>query len=87
MQIFHYSYSKYRINILQVTLQSPDIHDLIDADNIQIFKPPVFKICSEDFQSLGIHAHHFGILCFIVVYTIPGMLLIQLFKSNDYFIK
>ncbi|XP_044007240.1 QRFP-like peptide receptor [Aphidius gifuensis] len=63
-----------------VTLQSPDIHDLIDADNIQIFKPPVFKICSEDFKSLGIHAHHFGILCFIVVYTIPGFIVLTLYS-------
>ncbi|XP_011253964.1 neuropeptide FF receptor 1 isoform X1 [Camponotus floridanus] len=38
--------------------------------------PPVFYICSEDFRPLGIRAHVFGAACFVLVYAIPGFVVI-----------
>ncbi|XP_029159817.1 uncharacterized protein LOC114931837 [Nylanderia fulva] len=38
--------------------------------------PPTFYICSEDFRPLGIRAHVFGTACFILVYAIPGFVVI-----------
>lgn len=34
--------------------------------------PPAVYICSEDFKLLGIQAHLFGAVCFVLVYAIPG---------------
>ncbi|XP_043263422.1 QRFP-like peptide receptor isoform X1 [Colletes gigas] len=38
--------------------------------------PPAFYICSEDFKLLGIRAHLFGAVCFVLVYAIPGFVVI-----------
>ncbi|XP_024222587.1 orexin receptor type 1-like isoform X1 [Bombus impatiens] len=38
--------------------------------------PPVFYICSEDFKPLGIQAPLFGAVCFVLVYAIPGFVVI-----------
>ncbi|XP_015436944.1 PREDICTED: orexin receptor type 1-like [Dufourea novaeangliae] len=38
--------------------------------------PPAFSICYEDFKPLGIHAHLFGAVCFLLVYAIPGFVVI-----------
>ncbi|CAK9821030.1 Orexin receptor type 2 [Anthophora plagiata] len=38
--------------------------------------PPAFYICSEDFKPLGIRAPLFGVVCFILVYAIPGFVVI-----------
>lgn len=37
---------------------------------------PTFYICSEDFTPLGIRAHLFGTVCFVLVYAIPGFVVI-----------
>lgn len=34
--------------------------------------PPAFYICWEDFKPLGIRAHLFSAVCFVLVYAIPG---------------
>ncbi|KAK9309624.1 hypothetical protein QLX08_000837 [Tetragonisca angustula] len=39
-------------------------------------QPPVFYICSEDFKPLGIRAPLFGAVCFVLVYAIPGFIVI-----------
>ncbi|KOX68387.1 Orexin receptor type 2 [Melipona quadrifasciata] len=39
-------------------------------------QPPVFYICSEDFKPLGIRAPFFGTVCFVLVYAIPGFIVI-----------
>ncbi|KAK1131856.1 hypothetical protein K0M31_016006, partial [Melipona bicolor] len=39
-------------------------------------QPPVFYICSEDFMLLGIRAPLFGTVCFMLVYAIPGFIVI-----------
>ncbi|XP_029048023.2 neuropeptide FF receptor 1-like [Osmia bicornis bicornis] len=39
-------------------------------------RPPAFYICSEDFKPLGIRAHLFGAVCFVLVYAIPGFVVI-----------
>ncbi|KAG7213619.1 hypothetical protein KM043_002870 [Ampulex compressa] len=38
--------------------------------------PPAFYICLEDFKPLGIRAHLFGTVCFVLVYAIPGFVVI-----------
>ncbi|XP_012225818.1 RYamide receptor-like [Linepithema humile] len=38
--------------------------------------PPDVYICSEDFEPLGISAGLFGSVCFVLVYAIPGLLVI-----------
>ncbi|XP_032691579.1 uncharacterized protein LOC116854101 [Odontomachus brunneus] len=38
--------------------------------------PPAFYICSEDFKPLGIRPHLFGTACFILVYAVPGFIVI-----------
>ncbi|KAI4476494.1 hypothetical protein M0802_014866 [Mischocyttarus mexicanus] len=38
--------------------------------------PPAFYICSEDLNPLGIDADLFGTACFILVYAIPGFVVI-----------
>ncbi|XP_017766319.1 PREDICTED: orexin receptor type 1-like [Eufriesea mexicana] len=38
--------------------------------------PPDFYICSEDFKPLGIRASLFGAVCFVLVYAIPGFIVI-----------
>ncbi|XP_033225803.1 orexin receptor type 1-like [Belonocnema kinseyi] len=71
-----------------VTLQSP----ITDLDNItlvgqwanendvQTLKPPQFYVCSEDFKPLGIHAHIFGAVCFVLVYAIPGFIVVMAYS-------
>ncbi|XP_078036416.1 RYamide receptor-like [Augochlora pura] len=39
-------------------------------------KPPAFYSCKEDFRPLGIQAHLFGAVCFVLVYAIPGFVVI-----------
>ncbi|XP_051171663.1 RYamide receptor-like isoform X2 [Leptopilina boulardi] len=73
--------------LMAVTLQNP----ITDLDNItligqwankndtQSVKPQQFYVCSEDFkpiQPFGIHAHIFGAVCFVLVYAIPGFIVI-----------
>ncbi|XP_043474587.1 orexin receptor type 2-like isoform X2 [Leptopilina heterotoma] len=67
-----------------VTLQNP----ITDLDNItlvgqwmndndfQRVKPQQYYVCSEDFKPVGIHAHIFGAVCFVLVYAIPGFIVI-----------
>ncbi|XP_058790911.1 RYamide receptor-like [Phymastichus coffea] len=64
-----------------VTLQSPttDLDNITFAgqwsnQDLQMPKPPSFYVCSEDFKSLGIHAHVFGATCFVLVYAVPGLI-------------
>ncbi|XP_033329773.1 RYamide receptor [Megalopta genalis] len=67
-----------------MTLQSPKL-DLklntslrgfwsVTSNSLQ--KPPVFYTCKEDFGLLGIRAHLFGTVCFVLVYAIPGVVVI-----------
>ncbi|XP_015602063.1 orexin receptor type 1 isoform X2 [Cephus cinctus] len=67
-----------------VTLQSPmkDLDNITlggdltgDDEGVQVEKL-AFYICSEDFKPLGIHAHIFGAACFVLVYAIPGFIVI-----------
>ncbi|XP_076659816.1 QRFP-like peptide receptor [Halictus rubicundus] len=39
-------------------------------------KPPVFYTCQEDFRPLGIRPILFGAVCFVLVYAIPGFVVI-----------
>ena len=63
-----------------MTLQSPitDLDNItlvgqwVDDEDLQMLKPPTFYVCSEDFKPLGIHAHLFGVACFIIIYAVPG---------------
>lgn len=55
-----------------------DLHNITEVaqrnneNNIQAVKPQEFYVCSEDFKIVGIHAHIFGGVCFVLVYAIPG---------------
>ncbi|XP_008553158.2 gastrin/cholecystokinin type B receptor-like [Microplitis demolitor] len=44
--------------------------------SFKIVQPPVLQVCSEDFKPLGIHAYVFGTFCFVLVYAIPGFIVI-----------
>lgn len=71
-----------------MTLHSPsaDLFNNITFDDTWMLRgnfspdstelPPAFYICSEDFRPLGIRAHVFGTACFILVYAIPGFVVI-----------
>ncbi|KAJ8672508.1 hypothetical protein QAD02_003767 [Eretmocerus hayati] len=74
--------------LIAATLQSPitDLDNITLAghwareDNLKMPKPPTFYVCSEDFKPLGIHAHIFGAACFILVYAIPGCIVIIMYS-------
>ncbi|RLU16307.1 hypothetical protein DMN91_012067 [Ooceraea biroi] len=38
--------------------------------------PPAFYVCIEDFGPLGIKPHVFGAVCFVLVYAVPGLIVI-----------
>ncbi|XP_076226566.1 QRFP-like peptide receptor isoform X1 [Nomia melanderi] len=42
--------------------------------------PPAYYICSEDFKPLGIRPHLFGAVCFVLVYAIPGFVVILFYS-------
>ncbi|XP_016838610.1 orexin receptor type 1 isoform X1 [Nasonia vitripennis] len=72
-----------------VTLQSPitDLDNITlagqwasDEPGLQMPKPPTFYVCSEDFKPLGIHAHIFGTACFVLVYAVPGFIVIMAYS-------
>lgn len=71
------------IFLLKVTLQNPitDLDNITlvgqwinDNNDFQRVKPQQYYVCSEDFKPVGIHAHIFGAVCFVLVYAIPGKL-------------
>ncbi|CAG5108616.1 Similar to Npffr2: Neuropeptide FF receptor 2 (Mus musculus) [Cotesia congregata] len=47
-----------------------------ENESLKILEPPSLLVCSEDFKPLGIHAHVFGTFCFVLVYAIPGFVVI-----------
>ncbi|KAK0089855.1 hypothetical protein PV325_005162 [Microctonus aethiopoides] len=68
------------------TVQSPDLQNItlamqqLDEDNkddgVDVNKPPVIQFCLEDFKPLGIDSHVFGIFCFVLIYAIPGFIVV-----------
>ncbi|XP_074102632.1 RYamide receptor-like isoform X2 [Cotesia typhae] len=47
-----------------------------ENESLKILEPPSLLVCSEDFKPLGIHAHVFGTFCFVLVYAIPGFVVV-----------
>ncbi|XP_012135020.1 gustatory receptor 10 isoform X2 [Megachile rotundata] len=39
-------------------------------------RPPPFYVCWEDYKLLGVREHLFGTVCFVLVYAIPGFVVI-----------
>ncbi|XP_046471234.1 RYamide receptor-like isoform X1 [Neodiprion pinetum] len=68
------------LSIFAPVLRAVTLSPMSELDNITIggqrIEHPTFYVCSEDFKPLGIHTHIFGAACFVLVYAIPGFIVI-----------
>ncbi|XP_012286313.1 orexin receptor type 1 [Orussus abietinus] len=61
-----------------VTLHSPitDLGNITLVGKEEVKTPPPFYVCSEDFKPVGIQPPIFGTFCFVLVYAVPGFIVV-----------